>query len=83
MAFWWGLLWQDENFQLKTAQRFTELRSTIFSEDHMNNIIDSVVTYLGEAIDRNFSRWPLLGNYIWPNYYVFDTYEDEVDLVLL
>ena len=79
MAFWWGLLWQDENFQLKTAQRFTELRSTIFSEDHMNNIIDSVVTYLGEAIDRNFSRWPLLGNYIWPNYYVFDTYEDEVD----
>ena len=33
MAFWWELLWQDENFQLKTAERYTELRETIFSEN--------------------------------------------------
>lgn len=79
MAFWWELLWQDESFQLKAAQRYTELRSTLFSENHINNIIDSTVIHLGDAIDRNFSRWPLLGNYIWPNYYVFDTYEEEVD----
>ncbi len=79
MAFWWELLWQDENFQLKAAQRYTELRSTIFSEDHINSIIDSSIIYLGEAVDRNFTRWPLLGNYIWPNYYVFDTYDQEIE----
>ena len=32
MAFWWELLWQDENFQFKAAQRYTELRSNVFSE---------------------------------------------------
>ena len=78
MAFWWERLWEDENFQLKTAQRYTELRPTLFSEDHIYGIIDSITSYLGPAIDRNFSRWPLLGNYIWPNYYIFDTYEEEI-----
>jgi len=71
-------LWEDENFQLKAAHRYTELRSTLFSEDHIYGIIDSIANYLGPAIDRNFGRWPLLGNYIWPNYYVFDTYEEEI-----
>ena len=47
MAFWWELLWQDENFQLKAAQRYTELRSTVFSEENINSIIDSSVLYLG------------------------------------
>jgi hypothetical protein len=78
MAFWWERLWEDENFQLKAAQRYTELRSTIFSEEHIYSIIDSIVTYLGPAVDRNFNRWTLLGNYVWPNYYVFDTYEEEI-----
>ena len=79
MAFWWELLWEDLAFQHETAVRYTELRQTIFSEEHIYSIIDSIADYLGPAVDRNFARWPLLGNYIWPNYYVFDTYEEEID----
>ena len=79
MAFWWELLWQDENFQSKVAQRYTELRSTVFSEENINSVIDSSVLYLGDAIERNFLKWPILGDYIWPNYYVFDTYEEEIE----
>ena len=79
MAFWWELLWEDLAFQHKAAVRYTELRQTIFSEEHIYSIIDSIADYLGPAVDRNFGRWPLLGNYIWPNYYVFDTYEEEID----
>ena len=79
MAFWWELLWEDLAFQHKAAVRYTELRQTIFSEEHIYSIIDSIANYLGPAVDRNFARWPLLGNYIWPNYYVFDTYEEEID----
>ena len=79
MAFWWELLWQDVNFQYKTAQRYTELRSTVFSNENINSIIDSSISHLGEAIERNFSKWPILGNYVWPNYYVFDTYEQEIE----
>ncbi|MFL3006671.1 MAG: CotH kinase family protein [Candidatus Neomarinimicrobiota bacterium] len=79
MAFWWELLWQDENFQLKAAQRYTDLRSTVLSEENINSVIDSSVLYLGDAIERNFLKWPILGNYVWPNYYVFDTYEEEIE----
>ena len=79
IAFWWERLWQDSNFQSKTSTRYTELRSNIFSEEHINSIIDSTISYLGDAINRNFTRWPLLGNYVWPNYYVFDSYEEEID----
>ena len=79
MAFWWELLWQDENFQFKAAQRYTELRSNVLSEENINSIIDSSVSFLGESIERNFSKWPILGNYVWPNYYVFDTYGQEIE----
>ena len=79
MSFWWERLWQDENFQYKAAERYTELRSTIFSEEHINSIIDSSVNELGDAVDRNFSKWPILNTYVWPNYYVFETHEQEVD----
>ena len=48
-------------------------------KNHINNIIDSIATYLGPAVDRNFTRWPILGNYIWPNYYIFDTYDEEIN----
>jgi hypothetical protein len=40
--------------------------------------LDNKIEYLGEAIDRNFTRWPVLGTYVWPNYFIGETYEDEV-----
>ena len=34
---------------------------------------------MGQAVDRNFERWPTLGQYVWPNYYIGQTYEDEIE----
>ena len=79
VSFWWELLWQDENFKVKAAQRYSELRSGIFSNNNINSIIDSAVAELGNAIERNFTKWQLLGTYVWPNYYVFDTYDEEIN----
>ena len=42
-------------------------------------MIDSLVIELGSSVDRNFSKWPILGTYIWPNYYVFDTFDQEIN----
>ena len=78
MSFWWELLWADENFRHKAAERYTELRSSTFSNSNINSIIDSVVNQLGGAVERNFNRWPLIGAYAWPNYYVFDSYDEEI-----
>jgi hypothetical protein len=41
--------------------------------------IDSIANLLSEAQVRNFRRWPILGNYVWPNAYIGPTYKSEVD----
>ena len=41
--------------------------------------LDNHVQYLGEAISRNFVRWPILGQWIWPNYFIGTTYQEEVN----
>ena len=79
IAFWWHKLWNDDGFEAAFSERYTELRSTTLSLNHIYTIIDSVANYLGPAIDRNFTRWPTLGTYVWPNYYVFDTYAEEIE----
>ncbi|MAJ43229.1 MAG: hypothetical protein CMF96_00605, partial [Candidatus Marinimicrobia bacterium] len=83
MSFWWEILWQDDNFRSQVSERYTELRSTIFSNNHIHTIIDSITNYLGDSVDRNFDRWQLLGNYVWPNYYIYDTYDEEIDYLKL
>ena len=79
MAFWWELLWEDPNFKNKISERYSELRQNILSKDYIFSSIDSMQTHLGLSINRNFQRWDILGTYVWPNYYVFDTYEEEID----
>ena len=34
---------------------------------NLNYYLDSITTYLTESQARNFTRWPILGNYVWPN----------------
>ena len=48
----------------------------------INTVIDSLRDHIGVAADRNFERWPTLGEYVWPNYYVFDTYEEAVEFLM-
>ncbi len=79
MAFWWELIWEDDFFKNQFSDRYTQLRSSIFTDSYMLSVIDSLSSHLGESINRNFNRWPILGEYTWPNYYVFDTYEEEIN----
>ena len=32
-----------------------------------------------ENAERNFQRWPVLGEWVWPNQFVGSTYEEEVN----
>ena len=79
IPFWWYRLWDDETFLTAFNQRWNELRQTVFSYNHIMNTIDSAVTVIGEAQDRNFQRWPILDEYVWPNAYVGGSYENEID----
>ena len=43
--------------------------------------IDDRVAEMGDAPSRNFERWDILGQYVWPNDFVGDTYEEEVNFL--
>ena len=42
--------------------------------------IDALVAEIGPvAIAGNFDRWQILGEYVWPNAFVGDTHQEDVD----
>jgi hypothetical protein len=36
---------------------------------------------LAVPAERHYQRWPILGNYVWPNNFVGNTYEEEVNFL--
>lgn len=72
---------EDENFRQKLSDRWQELRRGPFETTKILTSFDSVASVLKEdrAQERNFQRWPVLGEYVWPNYYVGNTFQEEVE----
>ena len=61
--------------------RWEELRAGPFQTDSLIQYIDDQVALLEGAQVRNFDRWPVLGEYVWPNNYIGNSYEEEVDFL--
>ena len=76
--FWFERLLDDTTYQNKLKCRWEYLRARSLYQDSIFYFIDSLAFYLDNAQQRNFQRWDVLGNYIWPNYYVGNTYQDEL-----
>jgi spore coat protein CotH len=78
--FWFERLKEHELYQNKMKCRWEKLRADEWSDQGMEDIIDSISDYLADAAVRNFAKWPTLGSYIWPNWYTdSEVYQDEVD----
>jgi len=81
LPFWWAKMMDDPAFYQNVVLRWNVFRNTILDTDTLLNFIDETVLLLNEAQERNFERWPILGEQIWPNYFVGDTYEEEIDFL--
>ena len=81
IPFWWDRLLTHYAFVEKLNNRWNELRSGTWSNASIMNYIDSTAVVLEQPQTRNFERWPILGDYIWPNNYVGATYQDEVNYI--
>jgi hypothetical protein len=55
------------------------LRSGAFSNTAILQKIDTYTETLTSSggIQDNFDRWPVLGEYVWPNNFVGNTYSEE------
>ncbi|MBL0138101.1 MAG: CotH kinase family protein [Bacteroidetes bacterium] len=65
--FWWQRMMQDSNYTNQLKCRWQNLRSTVLDKQHIYSIIDSIANVLNESKDWNFTVWPILGTYVWPN----------------
>ena len=77
--FHWTRLVQDPDFTRRLNCRWQSLRQNELHEDTIMAYIDSLYNYLGDAADRNFTKWQTLGTYVWPNNYIGNTYLDEIN----
>jgi hypothetical protein len=78
VPFWWKKLFSDKEFKNKIKLRWKEFRENELSIPNIMAIIDSITILLSESEERNFERWDILDEYIWPNAYVGGSYENEI-----
>ena len=80
IMFWWKRLMEDDYFADLFTTRWYYLRQNELSNANLEYAIDSITTYIDEAQQRNYERWPILGEYVWPNYnWQGNDYNDEVE----
>ena len=77
--FWFERMTQDASFNDLVKCRYNELRLNALKNERIGNWIDSTAQYLNESQDWNFTVWPIIGTYVWPNYYIGQSYQEEVD----
>lgn len=56
-SYWFDRLLQDRAFVDRINQRYQELRQGSMSNSHIQQILDTGLDTLGDAVDRNFSVW--------------------------
>ena len=61
VAKWIQNIWSNNTFQQKYKARWAELRSGVWHTKNIDHFIDSLKTVLKNAANRNFERWPNLG----------------------
>jgi spore coat protein CotH len=78
--FWWDRFFADSTYVNDLKCRYNYYRKDILSEQNIMSKIDSIVLQIDTAaINRNYNAWPILGTYVWPNYYVGTSFNEEID----
>jgi len=76
---WWPRLAHDQRFRKGLSCRWWNLRAGAWSDVAWRKKFDSLAKLAGSAQARNFQRWDILGERLWPEVYVPGTYAAEVD----
>lgn len=75
---WYNRLFEDPAFSEYYNRRYRFLRLTAFSDLNLMGSILENQRLLLESQARNFERWNVLGTYVWPNWFIASTWQEEV-----
>jgi hypothetical protein len=79
-APWITRMFADPAFTKAVKKRWTARKARL--DKVIRNYIDSQATFLAKEQELNFSKWRILGSYVWPNekrYINRKTYQSEID----
>src|SRR5690606_34183778 len=75
---WYKGLFKDPKFVQAVKDRWQEVMPA-FRQTVLDRIDSMAFGTLHVAQQRNFQRWDILNEWVWPNYDVFGSYDAEVD----
>lgn len=80
IPFWWYKLNKDPNYTSLLKERWKLFRRNNLRDDRWMAIVDSLANVLTSygAEERNDAARPRWGKYIWPNYHIPSSYDDEI-----
>ena len=80
VPFWWYRLNSNPDYVKALKARWAQYRRANLSEDRIMATVDSLANVLtcNGAETRNSRAWPRWSEYVWPNYYIADNFQDEV-----
>lgn len=76
--FWWNRLLDDPLYANDVNCRWAALRQSTLSDAALFQFIDSMANLLEIPAQRHYQKWPILGNYVWPNNFIGQTYQEEI-----
>ena len=77
---WWFVrLLEEPDYaeQFNCRWSYYKQKSGVISTAYQFGVIDSAIAEMGEAVTRNHYHWETLGRYVWPNFFVGETYEEK------
>jgi hypothetical protein len=81
VPYWWMKLRADPTFLTRLRERWNGFKKDALNADSLVAFIDATADALGEAQERNFKLYPILGTYVWPNNFWPATFNEEVEFL--
>ena len=83
IPFWWYKLNTSPEYTSALTARWAQYRRSNLRQERIMATVDSLATVLTSngAEQRNSQAWPRWGEYVWPNYYIADNFQDEVSFL--
>lgn len=78
IPFWWHRLMEDPQYNTSLYKRWTALRAGPLQLDSIYDYIDKQAALLADAQERNFRRWRVMDQKLWPNKYHSKSYTEEI-----
>jgi hypothetical protein len=76
---WHQRLREDPTYVRRAAEHWKKLRKGPLDPQKISALVDQMAAELEEAQKRNFQKWPILGEHVASNYYVGQSYREEID----